>query len=63
VDSDDALKRFLVRADVVTARNRVLPAPSLGYQSKLRTPNHKLALRNDPCPYNYAKIINIFSPL
>jgi hypothetical protein len=62
VDFDNAMKRFLVRAEVMTARNAVLPASGLGYQSKLRRPNHKLVLRNDLCPYNYPNIINIFRP-
>jgi hypothetical protein len=62
VDSDNAIKRFLVRAGGVTARNAALPASRLGYQSKLRRPNHKLVLRNDLCPYNYPNIINIFRP-
>jgi hypothetical protein len=64
VDFDNAMKRFLVRTDVVTASNTpALPTPNLGYQSKLDRPNHKLFLRNDPCGYNYASIINIFLPL
>src|SRR5271154_5638591 len=61
VDFDNAMKRFFVRADVVTARKcRAAGPPDLSYQSKLRKPNHKLVLRNDPCPYNYFKIIHIF---
>jgi hypothetical protein len=64
VDFVNALKRFLVRSDVVAVRNAALPAPrDLGYQSKLGRPNHKLVLRNDPCPYNYPSLINIFHPL
>src|SRR5579872_3153442 len=35
----------------------------MGYQSKLRAPNHKLVLRNDPYSYNYPVIIHIFRPL
>jgi hypothetical protein len=62
VDFDNAMKRFLVRAEVVTARNTVLSASGSGYQSKLRRPNHKLVLRNGLCPYNYPNIINIFRP-
>jgi hypothetical protein len=64
VDSDNAMKRFLVRTDVVTASNTsALPAPNLGYQSKLDRPNHKLFLRNDPRGYNYPSLINIFLPI
>src|ERR1700733_11239999 len=63
VDFVNAMKRFLVRADVVTARKTPrCRVPNVGYQSKLGRPNHKLFLRNHLCRYNYPKIINIFQP-
>jgi hypothetical protein len=64
VDFVNAMKRFLVRATVCNSpENAALSTPSVGYQSKLPRPNHKLVLRNDLCPYNYPEIINIFRPL
>jgi len=56
------VKRFLVRTSNCDDSARQLPAPRLGYQSRLLRPNHKLVLRKDRHPYNYPEIINIFRP-
>jgi DNA-directed RNA polymerase subunit omega len=63
MDFVNAMQRFLVRADIVTAQKRPrCQVPNVGYQSKLGRPNHKLFLRNDLCTYNYQNITHIFGP-
>jgi hypothetical protein len=64
VDFVNAMKRFLVRADLMTARkHRAAGVPNVGYQSNLGRPNHKLFLRNGLGSYNYPNLINISSPI
>jgi hypothetical protein len=50
VDFDNAMKRFLVRAKVMTARNAVLPASGSGLSEQITLAKSQISLAKRPLP-------------